>query len=63
VDGGITVQRFLRAGLIDRLILTRLPVLIGQGVPLFGVLEKDIRLKLVASRTFAGGLVQSEYAR
>lgn len=63
VDGGITVQRFLRAGLVDRLILTRLPVLIGQGIPLFGALEKDIRLKLVASRTFPGGLVQSEYAR
>ena len=63
VDGGVTVQRFLRAGLVDRLILTRLPVLIGQGIPLFGALEKDIRLKLVASRTFPGGLVQSEYAR
>jgi len=63
VDGGITVQRFLRAGLVDRLILTQLPVLIGQGIPLFGALDKDIRLKLVASRTFPGGLVQSEYAR
>lgn len=63
VDGGITVQRFLRAGLIDRIIVTRLPVLIGQGIPLFGALESDIRLKLVASRTFPGGLVQSEYVR
>jgi len=63
VDGGVTVQRFLRAGLVDRLILTQLPVLIGQGIPLFGALDKDIRLKLVASRTFPGGLVQSEYAR
>ncbi len=63
VDGGVTIQRFLRAGLIDRLILSRLPVLIGQGIPLFGSLEKDVRLKLVASRTFPGGLVQSEYAR
>lgn len=63
IDGGGTVQRFLRAGLIDRLIVTRLPVLIGQGIPLFGPLEKDIRWKLVASRSFPGGLVQSEYAR
>lgn len=63
VDGGVTVQRFLRAGLIDRIIVTRLPVLIGQGVPLFGALQKDIRLKLVASRTFPGGLVQTEYVR
>ena len=43
---------------------TRRPVsFIGQGVPLFSTLEKDIRLKLVASRTFPGGLVRSEYAR
>lgn len=63
IDGGATVQRFLRAGLIDRLIVTHVPVLIGQGIPLFGPLEKDIRWKLVASRSFPGGLVQSEYAR
>lgn len=63
IDGGATVQRFLRAGLIDRLIITHVPVLIGQGIPLFGPLEKDIRWKLVASRSFPGGLVQSEYAR
>ncbi|MBK9147104.1 MAG: dihydrofolate reductase [Flavobacteriales bacterium] len=63
IDGGGTVQRFLRSGLINRLIITHVPVLIGQGIPLFGQLEKDIRWKLVASRSFPGGLVQSEYAR
>ncbi len=62
IDGGGTVQRFLRAGLIDRLIVTRLPVLIGQGIPLFGPLDQDIRLRLLSSRTFPGGLVQSEYS-
>lgn len=62
IDGGLTVQRFLRAGLIDRLIVTHVPVLIGQGIPLFGALEKDLRLKLVDSRAHPGGLVQSEYA-
>ena len=61
VDGGITVQRFLRAGLIDRLIVTRVPVLIGEGIPLFGALSKDIPLRHVATRQFASGLVQSEY--
>ena len=61
VDGGITVQRFLRAGLIQRLIVTRVPVLIGEGIPLFGVTGRDIRLKHVATRQYASGLVQSEY--
>jgi len=61
VDGGVTIQSFLRAGLIDRLVVSRVPVLIGSGIPLFGALERDIPLKHVATRTFPGGLVQSEY--
>jgi len=61
VDGGITIQRFLDAGLIQRLIITRVPVLIGSGIPLFGPLQRDIVLNHVATRQFASGLVQSEY--
>ena len=61
VDGGITIQQFLRAGLIHRLIISRLPVLIGEGIPLFGALPHDIRLNHIATRTFSGGMVQSEY--
>ena len=61
VDGGITIQRFLAAGLIQRLIITRVPVLIGAGIPLFGPLLQDIPLRHVATRTYRGGLVQSEY--
>ncbi|MEA2236472.1 MAG: hypothetical protein QOC81_1196 [Thermoanaerobaculia bacterium] len=61
VDGGITIQRFLRAGLVQRLIITRVPVLIGDGVPLFGSLPGDVRLHHIATRDFPSGLVQSEY--
>jgi riboflavin biosynthesis pyrimidine reductase len=61
VDGGITIQGFLQAGLIQRLIITRIPVLLGQGIPLFGPLQHDIALRHVATRQYAGGLVQSEY--
>ena len=61
VDGGITIQRFLQAGLIQRLIITRVPVLIGTGIPLFGRLPHDIRLQHVGTRQYASGLVQSEY--
>ena len=61
VDGGITIQRFLQAGLIQRLIITRVPVLIGAGIPLFGALPRDIVVKHVATRQYASGLVQSEY--
>ena len=61
IDGGITIQRFLRAGLIQRLVVTRVPVLVGSGIPLFGSVPCDILLKHVATRTYASGLVQSEY--
>ena len=61
VDGGITIQGFLRAGLIQRLVITRVPVLIGDGVPLFGTLPSDIRLRHMATRHYTSGLVQSEY--
>lgn len=61
VDGGITIQRFLQAGLIQRLIITRVPVLIGGGIPLFGAVSCDILLRHVGTRQYASGLVQSEY--
>ncbi len=61
VDGGVTIQGFLRAGLIQRLIITRVPVLIGEGIPLFGALPRDLRLHHVSTRQYASGLVQSEY--
>jgi dihydrofolate reductase len=61
VDGGLTIQQFLRAGLIQELTITRVPVLIGSGIPLFGVLPHDVRLQHVATRHYSSGLVQSEY--
>ena len=61
VDGGITIQRFLQAGLIRRLIITRVPVLIGAGIPLFGAVPHDIVLKHIGTRQYSSGLVQSEY--
>jgi dihydrofolate reductase len=62
VDGGRTIQAFVAAGLIDRLIVTRVPILIGGGVPLFGALARDIRLRHVRTQAYPSGLVQSEYA-
>lgn len=61
VNGGITVQRFLAAGLIQRVTITRIPVLLGRGIPLFGAIPHDIRFEHVATSTYEGGLVKSEY--
>ena len=62
VDGGFTIQAFLRSGLINRLVITRVPVLIGTGISLFGPVDADIRLEHVRTRQLSGGAVQSEYA-
>jgi len=61
VDGGDTIQRFLRAGLVQRLVVTRLPVLLGEGIPLFGPTGRDVKLELVSTRAVGSGMVQSEY--
>lgn len=61
IDGGITIQRFLHAGLVQRLIITRVPVLIGDGTPLFGTLLHDITLCHVATQSYSSGLVKTEY--
>ena len=61
VDGGITIQRFLRAGLIQRVIITRVPVLIGDGIPLFGDLPHDVPLRHIMTSSYPSGLVQTEY--
>jgi dihydrofolate reductase len=61
VDGGITIQKFLHAGLVHRLTITRVPVLIGEGIPLFGALPRDVGLRHVATQHYPSGLVKSEY--
>lgn len=61
VDGGRTIQDFLAAGLIQRMTITRLPVLIGTGIPLFGAVPHDVALRHVDTRAYANGLVQSTY--
>lgn len=61
VDGGQTVRAFLRAGLLDELTVTRVPVLLGEGLPLFGPLGRDVWLEHLGSRAFGSGLVQDSY--
>ena len=61
VDGGKTIQGFLSAGLIQHFIITRVPVLIGKGIPLFGSVNGDIMLQHVETRSFPNGFIQSKY--
>jgi dihydrofolate reductase len=61
IDGGNTIQGFLRAEAIQRLTVTRVPILIGEGIPIFGSLPRDVNLRHIATRSYNGGLVQTEY--
>lgn len=61
VDGGRIIQSFLRAGLISDMVITRVPVLLGDGRSLFGAIPTDIPLIHEDTRAFGSGLVQSRY--
>lgn len=61
VDGGKVVQSFLRDGLIADMALTRIPILLGDGLPLFGALDHDVDCEHLDTKTFPSGLVTSRY--
>jgi dihydrofolate reductase len=61
VDGGQVARAFLAAGLIRRMIVTLIPVLLGQGRLLWGHGAGDMDLTLVAVRHWPNGFVQVEY--
>ena len=62
VDGGKVIQEFLRADLIDEITIGWAPVLIGDGLPLFGFLDHDIQLSLTAANASGSGMVHATYA-
>ncbi|MCW3120038.1 MAG: hypothetical protein JWM28_4120 [Chitinophagaceae bacterium] len=63
IDGGKVIQDFLKEDLIDELIISKAPVLIGSGIPLFGYLDRDIQFNHIRTRVHSNGLVRSYYER
>ena len=61
IDGGHLISSFLADGLVTDLNLTRIPILLGNGIPLFQSFEHDIALSLISSQSYDNGLVQSIY--
>ncbi len=61
IDGGQTIQAFLDADLINEIILTRIPVLLGQGIALFGEGNRERALRLISTSASENGFVQSYY--
>lgn len=63
IDGGKTIQGFLKQGLIDELIITRIPILLGGGIPLFSELTKEQKFRHMNTDILNGAFVRSYYRR
>jgi dihydrofolate reductase len=63
IDGGKVIQDFLKEDLVDELIISKVPILIGNGIPLFGVLNTDLKFKHIRTQVQSNGLVRSYYER
>jgi len=63
IDGGTTIQSFLSEDLIDEMIITTIPILLGGGIPLFGALQQSMLFEHMESHVFLNQLVQNHYKR
>jgi dihydrofolate reductase len=63
IDGGKVIQAFLKEDLVNELIISKAPVLIGSGIPLFGFLDHDLEFKHFRTDICSNGLVRSYYER
>lgn len=63
IDGGTTIRNFLKADLIDEMVLTTIPILLGGGSSLFGELPNELRFELIGTKTFLNQIIQNHYKR
>lgn len=63
IDGGSTIQNFLKEDLIDELRITTMPILLGGGFPLFGDLSEPMELEHIETKVFLNQVVQNHYRR
>lgn len=63
IDGGLTIQSFLKEDLVDELIITRIPILLGSGIALFGEMEQELKFELEQTEILSKDLVKSTYKR
>ncbi len=61
VDGGSTITSFIDLKLINEMTILKAPVLLGEGIPLFGKINKKVKLENAKSTTFPNDFVQIKY--
>jgi dihydrofolate reductase len=63
IDGGTTIRNFLKADLIDEMIITTIPILLGGGSALFSKLPNKLKFELITTKTYLNQITQSHYKR
>ncbi|MDP2634575.1 MULTISPECIES: dihydrofolate reductase family protein [unclassified Pseudoalteromonas] len=63
IDGGLTIQSFLNEDLIDEMVITTIPILLGGGLSLFGALASSLDFRCIEAKTFTNGVSQNHYKR
>ena len=63
IDGGTTIQHFLNVDLIDEMIITTIPVLLGGGMRLFNKNHVELNFSHVKTELFLNEIVQNHYIR
>jgi len=63
IDGGTTIRNFLKEDLIDEMVLTTIPVLLGGGSSLFSELSKELKFELIKTKTYINQVTQNHYKR
>lgn len=63
IDGGTTIQSFLNENLIDEMIITTIPILLGGGTSLFGQLSAPINFRCIESKIFLESVVQNHFVK
>jgi len=63
IDGGRTIQSFLAEDLIDTMIIARIPIILGKGIPLFGEQTERLKFRHVKTEVHSNALVMTEYLR
>ena len=63
IDGGKTIQSFLKENLVDEMTITIIPFVLGGGIPLFGELPKRVEFECVSSKIYLEKIVQNTFVR
>lgn len=63
IDGGKTIQSFIQENLINEMTITTIPVLLGDGISLFGKSNGLRKYKCVGNKLYTNGMVQNRFVR